>query len=201
MPARDDQRRISLGEDQLDHAPDARALTGAQLTVLLRVAPERHRLLFRFLAVTGMRISEALAVRWGDLALDCEAPKVHVRRAYVKGAFKPPKSKYGYREVPLDFELVCALRNARRDSEWPGDRDLAFGSERGTPLDYKNLHKRALTPAAQEAGVPVGGVSHLQAHLRLPAVRPGAQRGAGAAVARPPLGGLHPERVRAPVER
>ena len=54
----------------------------------------------------------------------------------------------------IDFDLVSALRRARADSTWQGERDLVFPSERGTPLDYKNLHKRVLTPAAQEAGVP-----------------------------------------------
>jgi integrase len=154
LPARDDHRRISLGEDELEEEGHARALTEPQLTMLLAVAPERHRLLFQLLAATGLRISEAQALRWGDLNLDGEQPLVQVRRAYVKGTFKPPKSRYGRRAVPIDFELVRALRRARRESEWPGERDLVFPSRRGTPLEYGNLHRRVLKPAVEEAGVP-----------------------------------------------
>ena len=67
LPARDDQRRISLDADELEDDHDVRALTDSQLAVLLTVVPERHRLLFELVAATGVRISEALALRWGDL--------------------------------------------------------------------------------------------------------------------------------------
>jgi integrase len=154
LPARDEQRRISLDEDHLEDDHDVRSLTEAQLAMLLAVVPARHRLLFETVAATGVRISEALALRWGDLELDGERPVVWVRRAYVKGHFKPPKSRYGKRAIPIDFELVRALRRAQSVSEWPGERDLVFGSGRGTPLDYGNLHRRVLKPAAEEAGVP-----------------------------------------------
>ena len=154
LPARDDQRRISLDEDELEDDQDVRTLTEKQLAMLLAVVPTRHRLLFEMVAATGVRISEALALRWGDLELDGERPVVRVRRAYVKGRFKPPKSRYGKRAVPIDFELVRALRKAQATSERPGERDLIFPSLRGTALDYGNLHRRVLKPAVQEAGVP-----------------------------------------------
>jgi integrase len=162
LPARDDQRRIALAVDQLEDEHDARALSDAQLAMLLAVAPARHRLLFELLAATGVRISEALALRWGDLSLDGEQPAVQVRRAYVKGTFKPPKSRYGRRAVPIDFELVRKLRRARLDSGRPDERELVFASGRGTPLDYGNLHRRVLKPAAQEAGVPWAGFHTLR---------------------------------------
>jgi integrase len=122
--------------------------------MLLAVAPARHKLLFELVAATGVRISEALALRWGDLELDGERPVVRVRRAYVKGSFKPPKSRYGKRAVPVDFPLVRALRRAQDASQRPGERELVFATDRGTPLDYGNLHRRVLKPAAEEAGVP-----------------------------------------------
>lgn len=154
LPARDDQRRISLDADELEDDHDVRALSDTQLAVLLAVVPERHRLLFELVAATGVRISEALALRWGDLELDGERPVVRVRRAYVKRHFKPPKSRYGKRAIPINFALVQALRRAHSASEWPGERDLVFATGSGTPMDYGNLHRRVLKPAAEEAGVP-----------------------------------------------
>ncbi len=152
LPARDDHRRISLDEDHLeDH--DVRVLTEAQLAMLLAVVPARHRLLFELVASTGVRISEAIALRWGDLELDGERPVIRIRRAYVKGHFKPPKSRYGKRAVPIDFPLVRALRKAQGASERPGERELIFSTPAGKPLDYSNLHGRVMKPAAEEAGV------------------------------------------------
>jgi integrase len=44
------------------------------------------------LAATGLRISEAVALRVGDLTLSGNRPVVRVRRAWVRGAFKPPNN-------------------------------------------------------------------------------------------------------------
>ncbi len=154
---RDRLRRFDADDqdDGDDPAPGkARALTGDQLAAFLLVAPDRWRLLFELLAGTGLRISEAIALRWGDLRLDGSRPAVRVRRAYVRGSYGPPKSKHGRRDVPLAFELVRGLRERRAASEWHGDRDLVFPSMAGTPMLAENLHRRVLKPAAEEAGVP-----------------------------------------------
>lgn len=163
LPRRDEQHRIANDEDDLERLDDekAKALTTDQLATLLAVAPARGRLLLQLLAATGLRIGEALALRWGDVVLDGERPAVMVRRSLRHGRFKPPKSRYGRRQVPIDFELVRALRSARAASEFPGDRDLVFHSG-GTPLDYSNLRRRVLQPAAQEAGVPWAGFHTLR---------------------------------------
>jgi integrase len=157
LPARDERRRIAEGSDSLeDH--DVRALTTDQLAALLLVAPNEHRLLFELLAATGLRISEALALRSGDLRLDGERPVVTVRRAWVRGAFKPPKSRYGRRQVPIGHELVRGLRRAA-----PGDpRALLFAAPDGEPLHPSNLLMRAFKPAAEEAGVAWAGFHTLR---------------------------------------
>jgi integrase len=154
LPARDAQRAAETGEDD---KPDRRALGRVELATLLTVAPERYRPLLRLLASTGLRISEALALRWQDLALDGSQPHVKVRRAYVKGRFNPPKSKYGRRDVPLSHELVIDLRHFRSRAERSGGTDLVFSSADGRPLHDRNLSARMLKPAAGEAGVPWAG--------------------------------------------
>jgi integrase len=151
LPARDEARRIARSEDEIEADHDARALSDAQLATFLAVVPARHKLLFELLAATGLRISEAMALRCGDLTLDGSAPAVHVRRAYVKGTFKPPKSRYGKRAVPIDFALVRKLRQARGERS---ERELVFTNGAGHPLEYPNLLRRVLKPAAEEAGVP-----------------------------------------------
>jgi integrase len=154
LPSRDAVRAAEAGEED---EPDRRALSRDELAALLTVAPERYRPLFRLLASTGLRISEALALRWRDLRLDGSRPVVKVRRAYVKGRFVPPKSKHGRRDVPLANTLVLELRRLRAQTDWPGDDDFVFCAHDGRPLHDRNLSARVLKPAVEEAGAPWAG--------------------------------------------
>jgi integrase len=152
LPARDEQRAIDEG---LDHDPEeVKALTTEELSTVLMVCPERWRLYFRVLADTGLRVSESFAIRWRDLDLDGSDPRVKVRRAYVRGRFGPPKSKYGRRSVPVNSDLVSALRRWRKETEWPDDGDLVFPALNGEPLRQENVRRRVLKPVVEEAGVP-----------------------------------------------
>jgi integrase len=160
LPARDEQRRIDDGTDE--DTDDVKALTTDELVTFLAVAPERHRLLFRLLAATGLRISEAIALRRRDLTLDGDAPQVRVRRAYVKGRMGPPKSKYGRRAIPVDHDLVRELRAHLAASEWCDSDDLVFPALNGEPHHQENLRRRALKPTAEEAGVPWAGFHTLR---------------------------------------
>ncbi len=147
----------------------ARALTRAQLGAFLRVVHPDWRLLFRFLAATGLRWSELAALQWGDLTLDGSEPRVRVRRALVprKGRsdgepawrIKPPKSRYGRRTIPLDTGLVFELRRRRSavDPRLAGGDALVFAAVNGEPLRQENVRRRVLQPAAEEAGVAWAG--------------------------------------------
>jgi integrase len=160
LPARDEQRRIDAGEDGDEQ--EVRALSTNELAAFLTVCPERWQSFFRLLAATGLRVSEAFALRWRDLALDGSMPHIKVRRAYVRGRFGPPKSKYGKRSVPIDHALVLELRARRKAAEWSGDDDLVFPALNGEPLRQENVRRRALEPTAQEAGVPWAGFHTLR---------------------------------------
>jgi integrase len=152
-------RNNPASEADLPHRPtaegveseDVKAMSTDELATVLALIPDRHKLLFRFLASTGLRISEAIALQWRHLQLDGSSPHAKVRRAHVKGVIGPPKSRFGKRQVPLGPELVQALRQARKDTDWPGDDDLVFPAIGGGFLNQSNLRKRALEPAAQEA--------------------------------------------------
>jgi len=155
LPARDEQRAIDTGDDEDEQA--VKVMTREQLATFLQVVHPEWRTFFRLLAVTGLRISEAFALRWRDLHLDGSHPHVKVRRAYVRGRFGPPKSKYGRRDVPIPNSLVIELRDRRKQTEWPGANDLVFPSQAGTPMHMENLRRRVLAPAAEEAGAPWAG--------------------------------------------
>jgi integrase len=68
-----------------DDTEDVRAFNADQLATFIALAPAQHRLMFRFLAATGLRISELFALQWRHLQLDGGSPHVKVRRALVRG--------------------------------------------------------------------------------------------------------------------
>lgn len=142
-----------------DDEETVKAMTREELSMFLRVCPAEHRLMFRFLAATGLRWSELAALQWGDLKLDGEKPCVRVKRALEKKQrkgdaprYKAPKSKYGKRTIPLSDDLARELR-AKGGDESPPPTTLVFTSSNGRPMRQENIRRRILQPAAGEAGV------------------------------------------------
>jgi integrase len=147
-------READLPSRQTGNEPEeqeVKAMSRDELATLLALLPERWTPFFTFLASTGLRISEAIALEWRHLELDGSRPHAKVRRALVKGRMGPSKSRHGRREVPRDHALVLALRERRRGSDWPGDEDLVFPAGNGVPLRPSNLHRRVLKPTREEA--------------------------------------------------
>jgi integrase len=144
--------KITEEEDE-----EVRPLSRQQLAEFLQMVNPRHRLLFELLGSCGLRISEAIALRWRDLQLDGSGPRLQVRRAIVRKRVEPPKTRHGRRQVPLSPDLVHQLRERRAESERHGADDLVFPSLTGTALDPDNLRARVLKPVAEEIGVPWAG--------------------------------------------
>jgi integrase len=140
-------------EDETPPDEKAKALTRAELGVLLAALPSESRLFCTFLAHTGLRISEAVGLRWEHLDLG-EHPKVRVREQLYKGKRKRLKSKDGKRDVPLSPDMARQLLALRRDG-YRGPESPVFASKAGTPLRPENVYRRALAPAAIGAGFKV----------------------------------------------
>jgi integrase len=152
VPSGRDALRRFDSEDQEDDDRDVKIPNREQLATLLRlVVNPVHSLLLRLLLGTGLRISEAIALRWRDVQLDGSSPHVKVRRALVRNTLGPPKSKHGRRTVTISHALVIALRERRKQTEWHLPDDLVLCSSVGTPLNPSNL-RRDLMPLAEEAG-------------------------------------------------
>ena len=103
--------------------------------------------LFELLAATGLRISEAIGLRWSDLALEDSSSHLQVRRAVVRRVIVAPKSRHGARLIPLSGELAATLRENR-----PGDAAsdaYVFPGRDGAPSDPGSLRRRVLAPAAK----------------------------------------------------
>ncbi len=143
-PAReiDLPNREANGVDQ-----DVKAMTPDELTALLAHIEDRWQPFFRFLAATGLRVSEAIALRWENVQLGSN-PHVKVRRAIVRGREYGPKTSYGRRDVPLSADLAGALLGTRGS-----DSELVFPAVNGAPLERHNVSRRVLKPAAKQTGL------------------------------------------------
>jgi integrase len=111
-----------------------------------------------FLIETGLRISEALALRWSDL--DFGRRRAKVRRRLYRDTIDEPKTKHGRRDVPLSEALARDLWQVRKDRK-PGDGDPVFADADGRVLD-RSVVFRAVRAGAKRAGVPWAGLHTLR---------------------------------------
>jgi integrase len=141
--------------DQPDQ--QTKALTEEELRSFLDEVPDEWRLFFAFLAHTGLRIGEAVALTWADI--DFGRRRVNVRRRLYRGRLDAPKSRYGRRAIPLSDSLSQALWRLRGTR--PEDAPI-FPSHSGGYLDPSNVAARILKPAATRARVPWMGFHTLR---------------------------------------
>jgi integrase len=136
-----------------------KALTVDQLARLVEEVPEGwRRLLVATLAQTGLRISEALGLRWADVD---KRGRLMIRRRVRDGEVGATKSRQGRREVPIAPALARELAAHRLASPWSADDDYVFSAEVGGPIMARNLY-RWLAPAAERAGVGWAGFHTLR---------------------------------------
>jgi len=153
------EREVSPGRGvaaDADQATPETVLAPNEINLMLTHAePGLYRTLLTFLAATGLRSGEALALRWGDCELVGGDPKIYVRRslswARVKGEeirprFYPPKTKAGLRMVNIPSELAAILK--RWQTACPtSQHDLVFPNLDGKPLRRSIALRRGLWPA------------------------------------------------------
>jgi integrase len=126
-------------------------LSQGELARLLRSCPKRYRPLLATAALTGLRLSELLALSWHDV--DLAAAVVHVRhqlarrRRSVRPHRVPPKTPASQREIPLLPQLAAVLRAHKRASRFTACSDYVFATGRGTPFLHHNVSKRVLRRA------------------------------------------------------
>lgn len=137
----------------LEYEETAKALTRAELAVLLAAMPAEWRLFFEFLTHTGLRISEAIGLTWQHVELGVR-PRVLVREQFYRGQRRQLKSRQGRREIPLSPGMADRLRKLR-GATYRGDSAPVFASATGGELHASNIAGRVLKPAARAVGLTV----------------------------------------------
>jgi integrase len=118
---------------------------------LLENSDEPVRTIVLLAVMTGLRIGEILALRWGRINL--AAGTLRVEETCYKGTFGTPKTRASRRELSLAPAVVQALQTHHIRSRNSADDALVFAARQGTPLDAKNLRRRQLHSASQQAGL------------------------------------------------
>lgn len=111
-----------------------------QLMALLESAPGYRRPLLATLAGAGLRIGEALALRWSDV--DLATGTLRVLRS---------KTDAGVRIVDLTPALREELAAHKVDTTWDGPDDYVFATASGRPRNRHNERRAALVPAIEKA--------------------------------------------------
>ncbi len=134
-------RSVAPTRPWLDRADHIEALlSGAQaLDMSARATPGQRRALIATLIFAGLRIGEALALRWEDVDLQ--------RRVIVVTAAKTAAGVRSVNIVPVLHEELAKYRQ-RLD---PPASARAFGTSTGRPHGASNIRRRVLAPAVKLA--------------------------------------------------
>jgi integrase len=121
-------------------------LKPAQVSAIAKELEEPYSTLVLFLAVTGLRVGEAVAIKWSDFDGDV----LSVTRRISNGDLDTVKSESSCRKLPIPSELISRMRQL-------GEGEWIFHSREGTPVNPGNALKRYVRPVAKELGLAIGG--------------------------------------------
>ncbi len=148
--------------------PRGRVLGREEAGRLLDCCPPQGRLQVETALYTGLRISELLGLTWADV--DLAAGLIRIR-AQLSRAHReepalrvPPKTPASVREIPLLPQLADRLVAHRRQTPFASMTDWVFATSRGTPYGPRNVARRVLRKAADDAGLNDGEGPALRFH-------------------------------------
>lgn len=117
---------------------------------------------YRFVLQTGLRTGELIGLKWSDIDFENRTMKIErtMEYRYKVGEWRvgPPKSKSGYRTIPLTDEAIRILENQRSKNkslklvpmEW---KNIVFLCRKGTPVK-NSTYDTGLFKYCDRVGIP-----------------------------------------------
>ena len=117
---------------------------------------------YRFVLQTGLRTGELIGLKWSDIDFENRTMKIErtMEYRYKVGEWRvgAPKSKSGYRTIPLTDEAIRILENQRSKNkslklvpmEW---KDIVFLCRKGTPVK-NSTYDTGLFKYCDRVGIP-----------------------------------------------
>lgn len=136
---------------------EAMQLSGSEAVSIIRnISDPLVKVLVILIAVTGMRISEALALAWDSI--DWVRGKIHILRKWNSQAkcYGKPKSRMSRKPVEMTTGLATVLQVWREETMYAKDGDLLFPSYRlegKQPRLGSMIVEDYIRPAAVAAGL------------------------------------------------
>ena len=128
-----------------------RFLTAEEVRRLVAASKEPTRTIILLATMTGLRIGEILALRWGRI--DLLRGTLLVAETCYKGHFGTPKTRASKREVPLAPVVVRELKEHYSRSVDHSPSALVFATDQSTPLAAANLRRESLSTACKRVGL------------------------------------------------
>ena len=166
-------RRLSKAEKpKRRNVTEARVLDTKEIEDLIAYSLDTYRPVVSLLAYSGLRLSEALGLTWGDV--DFEAGEIHVRHQLSRARKGKPATRIGLktdaarRDVVLLPQLAAILKQHRKKllaHGLYGADGFVFVTATGAPMYCRNVAERGVGKAADKAGLkPEEGKPKLTAH-------------------------------------
>ena len=161
-------RRLEASERPRIQRREQRVLNHQEIGKLFAACLPSYRPLLTTALYSGMRLSELLGLTWGDV--DLAAGVIHVRYQLSRPHIDKPavrvrlKTNAAVRDIPLLPQLAVLLKRHKLSSPYSGERNFVFATGLGTPLGYRNVERRGLRRAANNAGLVKDGDPPLRVH-------------------------------------
>ncbi len=135
-----------------ERTPDV--LTAEEIKALLSKLDGPYYVMAFLAAVTGLRVSELLALKWEDV--DFAEGEIRLTRAIVCQHVGPLKTAASQKPVPMDAGLSALLLDWRGRCPYNQDSDYVFASaekDGKQPLWPSSAMSKHIRPAAKLAGI------------------------------------------------
>ena len=144
-----------------------RMFQDGELEQTIEAADEPYRTLFTLAALTGARLSELLAVRWGSVKIaDLDDAEIEFSCQVDRhGNLRPTKTHDSARRVPIPHELAAILEAHQMRSVHIDVADFVFCTRTGRPFGQRNV-ARALRLAQTKAKDAIGNPTFPLLHQR-----------------------------------
>ncbi len=143
-----------------ERTPDV--LTAEEIRALLGKLEGPYYVMAFLAAVTGLRVSELLALKWEDV--DFAAGEMNLTRAIVCQHVGPLKTAASQKPVPMDAGLSALLLDWRGRCPYNQEQDYVFASlakDGAQPLWPSSAMSNHIRPAAKLAGI----LKHVRWHV------------------------------------
>jgi integrase len=128
-----------------------RVLSPGEFQTLLGQLGEPHRTMVAVAGGLGLRVSELLGLRWGDV--NWGTLEITIQRSLSEGQVADTKTEASRGALPLSADLGEVLLKHRARSPYNADGDYIFAGPSGQPPWPDGILADHLKPAATRAGI------------------------------------------------